>query len=193
MAIRDNRIAAESVGLNVMKYKMMAFVTGAVLAGMAGALYGLNMGSIKSDMFDYNMSIEILVMVVLGGIGSIRGSVIAAVALTLLPEQLRFLKDYRMLVYAIVLILVMLATNSPILKNVWSWLSRIKPIGNTGKGIANGVNKGRNGVRYTCARMLGGVAGTLSRMAGWFEKKQRALEAKANGVMKIDGKAGDEQ
>ena len=134
MAIRDNRIAAESVGLNVMKYKMMAFVTGAVLAGMAGALYGLNIGSVKSEVFDYNMSIEILVIVVLGGIGSIRGSIIAAVLLKILPEQLRFLQDYRMLVYAIVLIAVMLATNSPILKNLWAWLLRFKP-------VADAVNK----------------------------------------------------
>lgn len=186
MAIRDNRIAAESVGLNVMKYKMMAFVTGAALAGMAGALYGLNMGSIKSDMFDYNMSIEILVMVVLGGIGSIRGSVIAAVALTLLPEQLRFLKDYRMLVYAIVLILVMLATNSSILKNLWSWLNRIEPIGKIVERVANGVLN-------ACAWVLGGLAGTLKQMVGWCEKKQRALEDKASGATKIDGKAGDEQ
>ncbi|MBQ7848212.1 MAG: branched-chain amino acid ABC transporter permease [Clostridia bacterium] len=128
MAIRDNRIAAESVGLNVMKYKMMAFVTGAALAGMAGALYGLNMKTVTPEMFDYNKSIEILVMVVLGGIGSIRGSVIAAAVLTFLPEKLRFLNDYRMLVYAVVLIVVMLATNSPILKNLWAFMLRFKPL-----------------------------------------------------------------
>lgn len=125
MAIRDSRIAAESVGLNVMKYKMMAFVTSAVLAGMAGSLYGLNIRTVTAADFDYNMSIEILVIVVLGGIGSIRGSVIAAILLKLLPEQLRFLEDYRMLVYAVVLILVMLATNSPILKNLWARVMQI--------------------------------------------------------------------
>ncbi len=130
MAIRDNRIAAESVGLNVMKYKMMAFVTGAALAGMAGALYGLNIGSLKSEVFDYNKSIELLVIVVLGGIGSIRGSVIAAVLLTLLPDWLRQIgaDDYRLLIYAAVLIVVMLATNSPILKNLWATLMRIEPL-----------------------------------------------------------------
>ena len=128
MAIRDNRIAAESVGLNVMKYKMMAFVIGAALAGMAGALYGLNMKTVTAETFDYNMSIEILVMVVLGGIGSIRGSVIAAILLRVLPEKLRFMNDYRMLMYAVVLIVVMLATNSPILKNIWAQLMRIKPL-----------------------------------------------------------------
>ena len=128
MAIRDNRIAAESVGLNVMKYKMMAFVIGAALAGMAGCLYGLNMKTVTAVDFDYNMSIEILVIVVLGGIGSIRGSVIAAVLLKVLPEKLRFLNDYRMFAYAVVLIVVMLATNSPILKNLWALLMRIRPL-----------------------------------------------------------------
>ena len=191
MAIRDNRIAAESTGLNVMKYKMMAFVTSAVLAGMAGALYGLNMRTVTAVDFDYNMSIEILLIVVLGGIGSIRGSVIAAVLLKLLPEQLRFLQDYRMLVYAIVLILVMLATNSPILKNLVAWLGGIKSIADIGKGVAGGVRNARNGVLAAEARVMGGLAGGLSGMAGWLEKKQHALENKASGVKKNDGKAGD--
>ena len=136
MAIRDNRIAAESVGLNVMKYKMMAFVIGAALAGMAGCLYGLNMKTVTAVDFDYNMSIEILVIVVLGGIGSIRGSVIAAILLKVLPEKLRFLNDYRMLVYAVVLIVTMLATNSPILKNLWALLLRIKPVAAAAEKIA---------------------------------------------------------
>lgn len=126
MAIRDSRIAAESVGLNVTKYKMMAFVTSAVLAGMAGALYGLNYSTVTAAKFKFDTSILVLVFVVLGGIGNIRGSVIAAAALTLLPELLRSFSNYRMLVYAIVLILVMLATNSPILKNLWATIMRIK-------------------------------------------------------------------
>ena len=113
MAVRDNRIAAESMGINVTKYRMMAFVTSAVLAGMAGALYGLNYSSVQASKFDFNTSILVLVFVVLGGIGNIFGSIIAAALLTVLPELLRAFSDYRMLVYAIVLILVMLATNSP--------------------------------------------------------------------------------
>jgi len=141
MAIRDNRIAAESVGLNVMKYKMMAFVLGAALAGMAGCLYGLNMKTVTAVDFDYNMSIEILVIVVLGGIGSIRGSVIAAILLKVLPEKLRFLNDYRMLVYAVVLIVVMLATNSPILKNFWALLMRFKPLANVVNAITSAKDK----------------------------------------------------
>ena len=119
MAIRDNRIAAESVGINITKYKLMAFVTSAALAGMAGALYAMNYSSILPKKFDFNTSILVLVFVVLGGMGNIRGSIIAATVLTILPEALRALNDYRMLIYAIVLILVMLVTNNPILKNGW--------------------------------------------------------------------------
>ncbi len=124
MASRDNRIAAEAMGVNVTKYKLMAFVVSATLAGMAGALFGLNFSTIAPDKFKFDTSILVLVFVVLGGIGSIRGSVIAAALLTVLPEVLREFGDYRMLVYAVVLIVVMLATNSPILQNVGAFLMR---------------------------------------------------------------------
>ena len=120
MACRDSRIAAESVGINITKYRMMAFVTSAVLAGMAGALYGLNFSNLGAAKFNFNTSILILVFVVLGGLGNIWGSIIAATVLTILPEALRGFDNYRMLVYAIVLILVMLATNSPSAKAVFS-------------------------------------------------------------------------
>ena len=116
MAIRDSRIAAESVGLNVTKYKMMAFVTSAALAGAAGALFAMNYSTIVANKFDFNTSILILVFVVLGGLGNMLGSIVAATALTILPEALRQFSDYRMLVYAVVLILVMLCTNNPKLK-----------------------------------------------------------------------------
>ena len=123
MAMRDNRIAAESIGISIAKYKIMAFVTSAVLAGAAGSLYAMNFSSILSKKFDFNTSILILVFVVLGGMGNIRGSVIAAAALTILPELLRQYADYRMLVYAIVLIVVMLVSNNPkikpMLKKFW--------------------------------------------------------------------------
>ena len=115
MAIRDNRIAAESVGINISKYKLMAFTISAALAGAAGAVYSHSLASVAAKKFDYNLSILILVYVVLGGIGNIRGSIIAAAVLTLLPELLRGLQDYRMLIYAIVLILVMLFNWSPAL------------------------------------------------------------------------------
>lgn len=112
MSIRDNRIAAESVGINITKYKMMAFVTSAALAGGAGALYALNYSTVVSSKFDFNTSILVLVFVVLGGMGNIFGSLISATMLTVLPQVLREFRDYRMLVYALVLILVMLVTNS---------------------------------------------------------------------------------
>jgi branched-chain amino acid transport system permease protein len=112
MAIRDNRIAAEASGLNVTKYKLIAFVTSAAIAGAAGALYALNYSTVVPKKFDFNTSILILVFVVLGGIGNLRGSIIAAAILTVLPELLRQFQNYRMLVYAIVLILVMLVTNN---------------------------------------------------------------------------------
>ena len=115
MAIRDNRIAAESIGINITKYKLLAFSISAGLAGVAGVLYAHNLTTLTAQPknFGYNMSIMILVYVVLGGIGSIRGSVIATVILYLLPEMLRGLSNYRMLRYAIVLILAMLFNSAP--------------------------------------------------------------------------------
>ncbi|EFB76639.1 branched-chain amino acid ABC transporter permease [Subdoligranulum variabile] len=112
-SIRDNEIAARSVGIPITKYKLMAFVTSAVFAGIAGVLYSLNYSSLVAKKFDYNTSILILVFVVLGGIGNLRGSVIAAAILTVLPEMLRSMNDYRMLIYAIVLIVVMIFNQSP--------------------------------------------------------------------------------
>ena len=122
MALRDNRIAAESVGIGATKYKLMAFVTSAVMAGAAGVLYAMNYSSMAPKKFDFNTSILILVFVVLGGIGNIRGSIIAAAFLTVLPELLRSfdLDQYRMLVYAIVLILVMIATNNPVIRGFFA-------------------------------------------------------------------------
>ena len=115
MAIRDNRIAAESVGINITKYKLMAFTISAAIAGAGGVLYAHNLSTLTAlpANFGYNMSIMILVFVVLGGMGSFRGSIIAAVLLTMLPEVLRGLADYRMLIYAIVLIIMMLFNWAP--------------------------------------------------------------------------------
>ncbi len=119
-AVRDNRIAAESVGINVTAFRMKAFVVSAFLAGMAGALFGLNYSSITATKFNFNTSINILVFVVLGGMGNILGSVISATLLYVLPEALRSLEDYRMILYAVVLIVVMLCTWSPKVKEVLS-------------------------------------------------------------------------
>ena len=115
MAIRDNRIAAETMGIDITKFKILAFSITAALAGVAGSLYSHNISSLTATPknFGYNMSIMILVFVVLGGIGNIRGSIIAAVILTLLPEYLRALQDYRMLMYAIVLIIMMIFNWNP--------------------------------------------------------------------------------
>ena len=125
MALRDNRIAAESVGIHVTRYKLIAFVTSAVLAGAAGVLYAMNYSAIAAKKFDFNTSILVLVFVVLGGLGNIRGSILSAAFLTVLPEFLRQLDldQYRMLVYAIVLILVMLATNTQRAKDFFAAVS----------------------------------------------------------------------
>ena len=116
MSIRDNRIAAESVGINITKYKLIAFVLSAFFAGIAGVLYSHNLASVVATKFDYNYSIMILVFVVLGGIGNMRGSVIAAIVLTALPEFLRELMDYRMLIYAVILIVMMIVNNNGTVK-----------------------------------------------------------------------------
>ena len=136
-AIRDNRIAAESVGINVTKYKLMAFSVSAALAGVGGVLYAHNLATLSATPknFGYNMSIMILVYVVLGGIGNIRGSVIAPVVLNLVLDYflrkfqmmgdnavLSFLSDNRMLVYAIVLIIMMLFSWSP---KMIEWRKRV--------------------------------------------------------------------
>ena len=112
MAARDNRIAAESIGINISRTKTLAFVTSAVLAGASGALYALNYSTLQPSKFDFNTSILILVYVVFGGLGNINGTIVSTTVLYILPELLRALKDYRMLIYSIVLIVVMELTNS---------------------------------------------------------------------------------
>ncbi|MDO4306438.1 MAG: branched-chain amino acid ABC transporter permease [Eubacteriales bacterium] len=122
MSTRDNRIAAESVGINITSYKLLAFTISAALAGVAGVLYAHNLSMLKVSIFDYNMSIMILVYVVLGGIGNLRGSIIATIILYALPELLRGFSTYRMLIYAIVLIAMMLFNWAPAARN---WRSRM--------------------------------------------------------------------
>lgn len=111
-AIRDNAIAAESVGLNITAYKMKAFVISSVLAGMAGVLFALNYTKIEAKQFDFNKSISVLVMVVLGGMGNLRGCVISAALLKLLEVFLLDFGDIWMLIYAIVLIGMMLLNSN---------------------------------------------------------------------------------
>ena len=112
---RDNRIAAESMGIPVTRHKMIAFVTAAVLAGMSGALLA-NKSTYQPANFNLDMSIMVLVYVVLGGLGNVMGTIFSTTALYILPEELRFMKDYRMLVYALVLIFAMVLSNNPVIK-----------------------------------------------------------------------------
>lgn len=163
MAIRDNNIAARSVGINITYYKLLVFVISAFFAGVAGVLYGHNYGSVAAQTFDYNYSINILVIVVLGGMGSISGSIISAVVITYLPELLRKLSelevggepltifgkspaDYRQLIYAVLLVAIMLLSES---QKVAAFRKRISPkrlFGQLMSRIRPGKEEADNGV-----------------------------------------------
>ena len=108
LAVRDDEIAAESVGLDTTRYKIVAFVVGAFFAGVAGGLYGHFKQTISPGGFDFTKSIELVVMVILGGMGNTVGVVLAVILLTLLPELLRPVADYRMIIYSLLLIVLML-------------------------------------------------------------------------------------
>ena len=131
-ACRDNRIAAETIGINVAHTKTLAFVLSSALGGAAGALYMLNYSSVTATKFDFNTSILILVYVVLGGLGNMTVTVIATSVLVLLPEVLRFLSSYRMLIYAVVLIIIMIVTNN---EKVRVFMARMKRRNGAGKGV----------------------------------------------------------
>ena len=115
IAIREDEIAAEASGVNTTYYKLFAFVLAAFFAGVAGGIYANQIQLIDPAKFDFNRSVEILIMVVLGGMGSITGSVISASVLTVLPEVLRGFDQYRMLLYSVILIVVMLFKPSGLL------------------------------------------------------------------------------
>jgi len=114
ISIREDEIAAEATGVNTTYYKILAFTVSAFFAGIAGALFAHHFSRLDPNRFDFNYSIEMVIMVVLGGMGSIKGSIIAAIFLTFLPELLRFvnLAQYRMVFYSILLILIMLVKNT---------------------------------------------------------------------------------
>ena len=137
MAIRDNRIAAEATGVNVVYYKLMVFMLAAFFAGAAGVLYGYSLPVVQADTFGYNMSIEILVIVVLGGMGNIGGSILAAIVLRALPEALRDFSDYRMLAYSVLLIAIMLLNEN---KRFKAWKSRFSL-----SGWFRGLRRGKAG------------------------------------------------
>jgi branched-chain amino acid transport system permease protein len=109
IATHDDEIASEAVGLNTTRYKIVAFVVGAFFAGIAGGLYGHFKLTITPTGFDFTKSIEIVVMVILGGMGNTPGVILAAILLTLLPEFLRAVDQYRMIIYSVLLIVLMLA------------------------------------------------------------------------------------
>ena len=108
LAVREDEIAASSSGIGVFRYKMTGFVISSFVAGIAGALYAPFIGFIKPDLASFNRSIDYLIFVVLGGMGSITGSVFSAFVLSYMQEFLRVLKDFRLLIYPLILIFVML-------------------------------------------------------------------------------------
>lgn len=120
-AIRDNEIAAKATGIDVTKHKLMVFVISAAFAGIAGVLFSYANSPVKADTFDYNYSIEILVMVVLGGMGSINGSILSATLITVLNDKLTVYLTgdnavFKDLFYSLVLILLIIYNNAPALK-----------------------------------------------------------------------------
>lgn len=108
LAVKDDEVAAESMGVNSTKFKVIAFVSGAFFAGIAGTLYSHFNLYVNPEDFNFLKSVEIVVMVILGGMGSLIGVIIAAVILTILPELLRGVAEYRMIIYALLLIVMML-------------------------------------------------------------------------------------
>ena len=142
LSIRENEIAAESVGINTTYYKTMAFVVSAMLAGIAGCLYAGYLGSLYPATFKFMKSIEILVMVVLGGMGSMLGSILSAAALTILPELLRSVADYRMVAYSLALVLMMIFRPKGLLGSYDFSMSRVLEKGING---LRGVNTGKGG------------------------------------------------
>lgn len=152
LSVRDDEIAAEAMGINTTRYKVTAFVLSAFFTGVAGALFALYSSSLSNDQFSFIRSIDVVVMVVLGGLGSISGSVIAAIALSGLPEFLRSIDQYRMVIYPLLLILLMLSRPQGIfgreelsrawlagqVKAVKNWFTRPskkKAVSNAGEGI----------------------------------------------------------
>ncbi len=117
-AIRENEIAAEACGINTTRMKVMAFTVGSFLGGLGGGLYSHYMYYINPQDFGFMRSIEILNMVVLGGMGSIPGTIIGAVTLTILPEMLRIVNEYRLLFYGALLVILMIFRPNGLLGDV---------------------------------------------------------------------------
>lgn len=126
VSIREDETASELAGIPTSYYKILAFTISAFFAGLAGGLYAHYITILIPKVFDYNKSVEILVMVVLGGLGSLKGSVIAALVMTILPEYLRAFSEYRMLLYAIVLICAMIIKEKNLMPKIKAKFSKKK-------------------------------------------------------------------
>lgn len=122
-AISEDEIATASIGISTTKYKVMAFVVGAFFAGIGGGLYAHLESYLNTNSFTFIRSFEFVAMVVLGGMGSITGSIVAAIILTVLPEALRGLEQYRMVIYSLMLIVLMLTRPTGIFgrREIWRW------------------------------------------------------------------------
>ena len=123
VAVADDEVAACSIGINPVRYKVIAFVIGAAFAGMAGALYAHHKQTITPTQFDFLKSIDIVVMVILGGMGRTWGVIAAAIILTWMPELLRAFSDYRMMIYAALIIVLMIWRPN----GLFAWSARKKP------------------------------------------------------------------
>jgi branched-chain amino acid transport system permease protein len=139
-AVREDEIAAAAMGVDTTFYKVAAFIIGAFFAGVAGVLTALLSGNIDPGAFNFVRSIEIVVMVVLGGSGSITGAILAAIILTILPEFLRPLQDWRLVIYALILILMMLVRPEGVLGNRELWITRRRQMPRTGIAPATGTS-----------------------------------------------------
>lgn len=158
LAVREDEIAANASGISVFRYKMTGFVIASFVAGIGGALYAPFIGFVKPDQASFNKSIEYLIFVVLGGMGSTTGSVLASFVLTYLQEFLRFLQNYRMLLYPVILILVMLFRPQGLLGmreisfvGIWEKIVR--------KVFARGGSSGGGGSAAGAARSSHGTTG----------------------------------
>jgi len=127
MAVREDEVAAAACGIDTTHHKVLAFVTGAFFGGVAGALFALYERSITPGYFSIAKSIEIVVMVTLGGLGSISGAILAAILLTLLPELLRPIAEYRMIIYSLLLVFMMLLRPQGLLGGRELWPRRRGP------------------------------------------------------------------
>ena len=126
ISIREDETASELSGIPTTYYKILAFAISAFFAGLSGGLYAHYITVISPKVFDYNKSVEILVIVVLGGMGNWKGSIIAAIVMTILPEYLRAFSQYRMLLYAAILIIAMILKEKNIFKTIKNYIPFLK-------------------------------------------------------------------